>query len=335
MKKLFIVLCLSLFIAGLTCTSAYAGTSFAVNSDRLLYGVNLDLNDTDLIFRVQEINGTKIFYVQYKGFLGEAMTGYLPVIAMNSKGLLVACQIQSPPATYTVDQTVQTVEIGALTMDAAAEYGSVDQILEHVGGKLPINSEASLHSLFADALGAALVLETGNPVLKRTDSFTLLTDLPFNSADSRYSGKIEEEDSAGYEGISQLIEKNLSDFNEDKAFEVLQNASKIWKGGGTKCSMVFDPVSGEIFVVLDRDYSKIWKVSLEKAILETWEGFPQQKTFYIGGGVTSSELLSQDSFIKKYGVYLVFTGGILAWIILGSIARKRRLKAFKPKEMEW
>lgn len=335
MKKLLIILFISILISGFSCSAASASTSFTINSELPLYGVNFDVNDTDLIFRVLDKNDTKIFYVQYVGILGEEMDSYLPIVAMNNKGFFVSCQIQSPAATYTYDQNIQTMEVGSLTLDAAAEYGSVDDIIIDIDGQLPINSEASLHSLFVDLTGATLIVEAGNEVKKRDESFTLMTDLPFDMKENKYSGTIPEEEKARYESVYNYIRKNISDFNVNKAFEVLKSSAQEWEGGGTKCSMVFDPTNREIYIAMNRNYTKIWKVLLEKATMETWKGFSKQKSVYIGEGITSTEILHPDSFLQKYGLYLLITGVILIWIIIGSIIRHKRIIAFKPKEMEW
>ncbi len=60
---------------------------------------------------------------------------------------------------------------------------------------------------------------------------------------------------------------------------------------GTRCSMVFLPRRGEVFVAFDREYQRIWKVSLQQKTIETWSGAEEPLKRSIGLlGVTASSL---------------------------------------------
>ena len=45
----------------------------------------------------------------------------------------------------------------------------------------------------------------------------------------------------------------------------------------TRCSMVFDPDKKEIFICLEGDFKKIWKISLKNQTIETHRGFASFK----------------------------------------------------------
>jgi len=162
-----------------------------------------------------------------------------------------------------------------------------------------------------------------------------MTDLPLNIEENKYSGTISEEEKESYVLTYNRLLKDVKDINVDKAFAILESSSQEWRGGGTQCSMVFDPEYGEVYLALNRDYTKIWKVSLAQSRIETWKGFTKQTTAYIGEGITSEEILHPDSFLEKYGLYMAVIAVIMVWIIIGSIVRRKRIRAFKPKEMEW
>ena len=55
--------------------------------------------------------------------------------------------------------------------------------------------------------------------------------------------------------------------------------------------MVFDPTAQEIYVALEGNFEKIWKVSLQDGTMETWKGFAEPVTFSLTAqGVLASSL---------------------------------------------
>lgn len=50
----------------------------------------------------------------------------------------------------------------------------------------------------------------------------------------------------------------------------------------TQCSMLFDPANAEVFIVLKRDFSKVWKVSINDGTIETFKGSNSHQSFKIG-----------------------------------------------------
>jgi hypothetical protein len=55
--------------------------------------------------------------------------------------------------------------------------------------------------------------------------------------------------------------------------------------------MIFDPEKRQIYICLEGEFEKIWKVSLESRTIETYDGFGSFKRVPIPAeGISSSEL---------------------------------------------
>ena len=72
---------------------------------------------------------------------------------------------------------------------------------------------------------------------------------------------------------NEYIEKNFEDFDIEKGFELLKAVWNHSESNPTRCAMIFDPEKREVYISLERDFRRIWKVSLEKQTIETYRGF--------------------------------------------------------------
>jgi hypothetical protein len=55
--------------------------------------------------------------------------------------------------------------------------------------------------------------------------------------------------------------------------------------------MVFDPERGEVFIALETDYDKIWKVSLTEGTIETYQGFAEHRQWVLdASGILATDL---------------------------------------------
>jgi len=76
-----------------------------------------------------------------------------------------------------------------------------------------------------------------------------------------------------YKIAHRYIRSNLKDFDTEKGMEVLKRAQSMSEIYPTRSSMVFDPYKKEIFICLEGNFDKIWKVSLVNQSIGTWRGF--------------------------------------------------------------
>ena len=55
--------------------------------------------------------------------------------------------------------------------------------------------------------------------------------------------------------------------------------------------MVFDPAAGEVYVALEGDCSKIFRVSLDAKVIETYSGFDEHASWPLNSwGISMTEL---------------------------------------------
>lgn len=337
MKKvliIIIILCLSLLI----CVPVSASTSFAVYSEKPVYGINFDYNDAEIKFDLIKVNKMKIFHIGIEEQqLVDVKDGYLPKVDMNNKGLFISTQVLIHPSRFLIDQTAKRYEMGALAPDAIRQFGYLDEILQFIDNKTLICTNTSLHALVADVTGKAAIIETGdkNTVTETGCGFIVMTGASAgkNTANDGNSDEKIEKDT--YDNAFTYIRDKKQGFSIDKGFEVLKNTVQSWKGGGTLCSMIFDPVDCEVFIALNGDFSKIWKASLNNETIETWKGFKNKTRINLGNGVTAGELLHPKTYFERYGLYYA----VLVLVILITtclfIWRRNKKRKFKLKQMEW
>ena len=59
----------------------------------------------------------------------------------------------------------------------------------------------------------------------------------------------------------------------------------------TVCSMVFDPVRLQVYLVLSGEFQRIWRISIMEDIIESYSGFRGTHKFKVGAkGILASEL---------------------------------------------
>jgi len=83
----------------------------------------------------------------------------------------------------------------------------------------------------------------------------------------------------------------LSSFGLAEAIGTLEAAVNIDSVWGTQASMIFDPLERIVYIGIDGDFQRIWKVSMDECIIETWSGFVKYRSASVcGNGITVPEL---------------------------------------------
>lgn len=265
-----------------------ACTSFAVYSEKTIYGMNFDYEPNLLqIFTISSGIQGKVFQLRPFGF-GE-------VAGMNSKGLFASCQglipEENPPATREKNQ----ISTWIFHQMVLSRFEQMSQVLGFLNNKQVVQSfGTSMHNLVADRFGNAIVVETGeneNQITSILDQHIVMTSIP----NYRLKGKsFKEAEGIGAERFKvahRYIKSNIEGFDIEKGIEVLKLAKYQSETFKTRCSMVFDPDKKEIFICLEGDFRKIWKVSMENQTIETHSGFASFKRKPIPAeGMLASEL---------------------------------------------
>ena len=265
-----------------------ACTSFAVYSKNTVYGMNFDYKpNLPQIFTISSEFQGKVFHLRPVGF-GE-------VAGMNIKGLFASCQglipEEKPPATRSKNQ----ISTWIFHKVALSRFEQVPQVKDFLNNKQVVQAVGtSMHNLVADRFGDAMVVETGeteNQITGIQDRYIVVTNLPIYQLTGKSYEEAEGRGSDRYKIAHRYIRRNLKDFDIENGMEVLKLARNKSKTYPTRCSMVFDPNKKEIFICLEGNFDKIWRVSLENQTIETFHGFASFKREPIPAeGLTAADL---------------------------------------------
>ncbi len=288
---------LLLFVFGCA-SSVFACTSFALYGNDIFYGMNFDFTFLPLKFWIESNSGMKIFHLAflYEPYPKEPKSKayFATTCGMNDKGLFSACQEVEPyiegfekPSDdqIHIDDQYETISI----------YSDVEKVQEFISKKQAVqNLGPSLHNLFADTKGNAFVSETDN-----TENIIVGMDHDFlvmaNFANHSLVGKHYEEavgvGAERYKIAHDYLSKNKNDFNVEKGLELLGMVYCQDPGCSTLCSMVFHPRTNSIYIALNLNFERVWKVSLGEGVLETHRGYDEYSQIHLGsGGILSAEL---------------------------------------------
>ena len=268
--------------------NASACTCFAVYSPAPLYGMNWDYPDAEAYLRLNHPEGYyKVFSFGFETEYGMATNG-----SMNDQGFIALIQDLHPreePTAALDDASVQDMHDYAGS--APYLFARAHQVRDMLDGGMHVaNRYHTLHSLFADAQGDAFVLEEYNKeniVTNIKDGMLVMTNFPnhligqFDQAKSEY----ELQSSYGFVGVDryniahEIIAARRDDFNVSIGFDTLKSAAQygLYR---TRFSGVYDPVNKDVYIALERDYDHIWKISLTKETVETYDGFGAEKLVF-------------------------------------------------------
>ena len=214
---------------------------------------------------------------------------------MNEYGLFSSDQMVSPPRATVDEPAEDEMFIWNAFYDGLRECGSVDEVVTWIGDRRLVQYQSlQLHNLYADPTGNAMVVEcgaTGNVITEIEGPFIVMTN--FHNGDFR---ELPLSDIAGdgaerYRVAYRYIEQNLEAFDVDHGLELLRRASMSTGSYKTRYSLVLDPEALEIYIAIERDYDRIWKVSLTDRTIETYRGFDEQYVFPLDeSGITGPTL---------------------------------------------
>jgi len=248
----------------------YGCSSFSSNGERMIRGMNFDFSGKPpLTFRVSsQPNGkTLIVYFQYQGsdcyFLG-----------VNQRGNF--CTFQMVPNQYASRTPGKTdLSLFSFWEDALKnlpDYSEFEEILST--RRLKCEGGWSLHSLMADAFGNTYILETGekdNLITRQEQSAIALTNFYLYDYLQIPPRKI----GSGFERYNSILNK-IAEIGKitsiDDAFDVLETALQTGEVR-SELTAVFDTSEPVLYIALDADLSKIWKVDFSNETVRDYRGF--------------------------------------------------------------
>lgn len=276
MKRIAIVVFAVVIIVG-TPHLLRACTSFAVYSDQTVYGMNFDyLPDALQKFTISSCIQGKVFQMGSR-----AQFGFADVVGMNSKGLFASCQMLFPEGKPPDKRSKIQISTGVFHQITLNRFEQVPQVKSFLNKRKVVHSiGASLHHLVADRFSDAMMVEVGeieNQITGIQDRYIVMTNFPNHQLKGKSFEEAEGVGAERFKIANRYIKDNFKIFDIQKGIEVLklaQNTSEIYP---TRCSMVFDPKKKEIYICLEKNFEKIWKVSLENQTIETYRGFASFK----------------------------------------------------------
>lgn len=256
---------------------AAACSSFASYAGRPLYGMNFDYSaSTRIRFVIDTVDDLKIFQLTFFGFYG-----FVPTVGMNSAGLFISDQILEGDSTKADNPEGETIYPGQFYRRALKECTDVAMVRDFLAKRRLVRSpDLGLHLLVADRSGDALIVEVGkerNVLMDIEGDFLVMTNF---SHDTNRGRPHDDKWGVGanrygilYEGLAQSGDQ----LDLDQAFALLSRATNQSPGYPTRCSMVFDPERGQVFLTMESDFTRIWKVSLAEGVIETFRGFTEHR----------------------------------------------------------
>lgn len=301
--------------------SPFACTSFAVYSEETLYGMNFDYPDVEIRFTIHPSGDLKVFQME---FLQEG--GFVPTVGMNSAGLFGSCQMLFPEASATTSPGADDIYPWELYRESLLNLGSVEEVSEFISDKRVVHWSLTLHDLFADTRGDAMVVEAGdeeNMITRIEDEFIVMTNFPNGDFAGRSYEEVSGAGAERYKIAYEHISDNVDKFDLNHGLETLRKAisSGDWP---TQCSMVFNPERNEVFIALDKDFDRIWKVSIEDETIETYSGFKESVEMELSpSGVLASDLQSHRASRGLHWGYVIGCAVVLVGGVCVVMIRKR------------
>lgn len=291
----------------------FACTSFAVYSDETFYGMNFDYPpDTVIRFTINPSGDLKVFQME---FLQE--NDFAATVGMNSGGLFSSCQMLFPEAPAATSPGSDDLYPWQVYEEALFNFESVEDVTEFIRDRKIIHDSVTLHDLFADTRGDAMVVEVGdeeNVITRIENDFIVMTNFPNGDFAGQSYENVEGAGAERYKIAYENISDHVAAFDMDRGLETLEKAVSSGEFP-TQASMVFDPEKGEVYIALKRDFSKIWKVSIANETIETFSGFGKARKMELdAAGVLASDLMKAPSgtpwgYTIVIGFIVVLVGG--------------------------
>ena len=260
-------------------TPAYACTSFAVYAQNVYYGMNFDYGDVAMKLLILQSGDINTFHLAFERTLNGARF-FVNTAGMNSKGLFAACQ-----QVYPQDPSSERIDADGLYMfqlyDRIADTASTSDIIKSAESTRLINLPGlELHNLFADIHGTAVITESHreqNHITAMQGNYVVMTNFPNHTLARRSYAGAQGIGAQRYKKCHDYLRNHANAFTIGDGFELLRQVCNQDPEYPTRCSMVFDPRSNDIYIAFERNYSEIVKVSIATKTIESWQGYKDEQ----------------------------------------------------------
>ena len=285
---------ISLLLLLLVSEDGIACTSYSVSSgeNTVLYGMNFDYNpNSRLGFLIKPGIQKRVFHMAFDWDKGNKVV----TLGVNTEGLFANMQLLYPSDLSGWRQGPNTNFFWEIYEESLKSFGRVQEVRVLLNERRLIQGNGvTLHSMFADKHGDALVVEAGhegNNIVNKMDKFLVMTNFPISDFVNVAVQEVEGVGSERYKAAYNYLLQNSDSFCVDSGMKLLKNVVNTTPYFPTRCSFVFDPEPALVYFSLEGDFNKIWRVSIKKSIIETWKGFQTHKLLKIGkDGILAEQL---------------------------------------------
>lgn len=281
------------------------GLTFVAFSKNTFYGMNLGTTNGELRFRIKEKNKNRVLFIDLY-----TKDEFSTIAAMNDHSVFITYQnhFNSTNPVYLSPADFES-KFGNLLFDNKRIPDPQNFSIDN--NPLII---AYTNQLFASEFGKAFIvesLETSPIIFEKQQNWQILTSLPSAFTDVE-SGNGFFHPFQQKNRVESEIRKYISDFSLLDGFRVLQAAHPL---ESQTASVVFEPSKNQIYIVLDKEFEKIWMINLDGATIETFSGFDK----YHKGNIPEIGITSSDLQILNFSNESLMDGVILWGVIIAII----------------
>lgn len=249
-------------------------TSFAVyRQEKVIYGMNFDTDDIDLKLKVKSYNDMDVFYFS-------ALTGnkYTDIAGFNSEGLFICTQAVKYNPGFKSSCDEDDWFAFDIFDEALKKARNTTEFFESLNKRVisyprnPLYPDLGLHTIIADKIGDAIILEEGNDaniVTPIHNDFIVMTNFPNGDFKEANYNEVHGVGADRYICAYEYINNNIHGLGVNEAFEVLSKNSQ----DNTLSSIVYEPLKNEIYISFKKDLSKKWKISITEKTIQSLDGF--------------------------------------------------------------
>jgi hypothetical protein len=254
--------------------------------------MNFDFPEVPLRFTIENGRHGEVFHLSF-GQEGE----FWETSGMNRAGLFVSGQILA--ATFEIQPSphealVHPHEIFVRALHHARRVEEVPELI--CGRRLAYTTKRKGHQFYAGREGGALIVEPGpdgNVFTWPREAFAVMTNFPVWTVTGKAIDAVTGVGSNRYKTAHRLITENHPHFGIPEAFETLQRTAMSGGQFTTQSSMVCDPLAGEVYIAIRRDYTRIWKANLAERTLSAFAGIKQNIKLPLGEAGISDAVLAR------------------------------------------
>ncbi len=244
-----------------------------------LYGRNFDWNFSPalLLFYnpTQGYDSVSMVDIAYLGFEGDRAkkllemsvdkqrplldSPALPFDGMNEKGLVIG-MASVPAGNMTVDPQKRTIDSLMVIREMLDHAATVDEAVSILGSYNIDMGSVPLHYLIADRSGNAALVEyyRGEMIIQYNEEpWQVASNFIVASTDGSPQGRCNR-----YDKIISIMKDNQGKLTSDQAISLLNDVSSNDPQYGTQWSIVYDITNGRMWVIMGRNYDKVYNFQL-------------------------------------------------------------------------